>query len=103
MDGLGILTESLQMMMYKWPVQTEKKYVQPSAIKDINENTEAMRWMSIQNPSNPVTMNTSNARWQQREEDSLAGSMFTAGGKSKPAIKEMSMKLPAPIRNRFST
>lgn len=43
MDGLGILTESLQMMMYKWPVQTEKKYVQPSAIKDINENTEAMR------------------------------------------------------------
>lgn len=43
MDGLGILTESLQMMMYKWTVQTEKKYVQPSAIKDINENTEAMR------------------------------------------------------------
>lgn len=25
MDGLGILTDSLQMRMYKWPVQTGKK------------------------------------------------------------------------------
>lgn len=87
----------------------KKKYVQPSAIKDINENTEVM-----ESPSHPARMNTSNARkgeektrsnarGRQREDDSLDDSMFPAGGKGKPAIKEISMKVPGPITNRSST